>query len=307
MKEGFFLKKIIALFTLSLILLLFAPDSSKAATVYWDGIELKQGQIGRVSILKPINLWKKTENGLAFERVLKAGEIYRVYRIDSSYGGQYGVGGSHYITAIDGYVKYETPSAEKKKLLNCDQVCLVDGILQLPLEDYDAEAVKQMKERLSKLPEKLLVQLNTNKIKIQLVNGPITETSLYSYLKGKVPRGWEGTGKTWDDVPGIGGGKTVVVRIGYSEKGKGHGAVNLELHELAHSIDSILKNNISSSKKFREIWEKERTSLFPYDHYMIQFQEEYFAEAFAMYYLNKELNRELLKMAPLTYQFIKTL
>lgn len=78
--------------------------------VFWKGLELKKGQIGLVTITKKINLWKREGDKLVFERVLNPGEVYRVYRYDSKYGGQYGVGGSLFITNMQGHVKYETPS-----------------------------------------------------------------------------------------------------------------------------------------------------------------------------------------------------
>ncbi|MDF2066561.1 Ig-like domain-containing protein [Bacillus sp. Cr_A10] len=78
--------------------------------VFWKGLELKKGQSGLVTITKRINLWKREGDKLVFERVLKPGEVYRVYRYDSKYGGQYGVGGNLFITNIKGYQKYETPS-----------------------------------------------------------------------------------------------------------------------------------------------------------------------------------------------------
>ncbi|ALC85227.1 hypothetical protein AM499_04890 [Bacillus sp. FJAT-22090] len=78
--------------------------------VFWKGLELKKGQSGLITITKRINLWKREGDKLVFERVLKPGEVYRVYRYDSKYGGQHGVGGSLFITNIKGYVKYETPS-----------------------------------------------------------------------------------------------------------------------------------------------------------------------------------------------------
>ena len=49
---------------------------------------------------------------------------------------------------------------------------------------------------------------------------------------------------TWDDVPGMGGSHTVFVKIGASDKGNGHGSVNLELHELAHSVDHIVYGDL---------------------------------------------------------------
>jgi 2',3'-cyclic-nucleotide 2'-phosphodiesterase/3'-nucleotidase len=87
--------------------------------VYWDGVELKKGQIGRLTIQKPINLWKRTADGqLKFVRVLKPGEVHRVYRFDHKFGGQYEVEGGYFITNIKTYVKYETPSKHKLELVN---------------------------------------------------------------------------------------------------------------------------------------------------------------------------------------------
>ena len=283
------------------------PEKSHAATVYWDGMELKKGQIGRVTVLKPLNLWKRTEQGLQFERLPQKGERFRVYRMDDKYGSQYGVGGDYYITKMNDYTFYETPSKLKRKLLDCNQACLVDMMIELPDEKYDNLAVNQIKERLKALPESMLVDLISNHIHINLVNGPITDTKEYSHLKGSIPRGWENTNKTWDDVPGVGGSKTVVVRIGYSEKGMGHGSINLELHELAHSIDGILKQQISSSPAFYSIWNSEKRKLFPGEQYFHNYNEEYFAEVFAMFYRDKESRDRLKKSAPLTYRFIENI
>lgn len=298
------MRKMLVTIAAFILLLSTNPEKSQAATVYWDGVELKSGQIGRVTILKPVKLWKRTENGLQFERLLLQGERYRVYRMDDLYGGQYGVGGDYYITNIREHVLYETPSISKRKLLDCDQDCLVDEIMILPQEKYDTEATGEIREHLKALPESILLQLISHQVHIILINGPVTETKEYSYLKGVVPRGWESTNKTWDDVPGIGGSKAVVVRIGYSEKGNGHGSINLELHELAHSIDSILTNNLSSSTAFLSIWNVEKIKLFTGEEYFNRYPEEYFAEAFALFYRDNDSRKRLKKLAPLTYQFI---
>lgn len=86
--------------------------------VYWDGAILKKGQIGRVTVNKAINLWKRTAtNKLEFVRILKPGETYRVYNFDSKYGGQYGVGGGYFITNMKSHIKYETPSKAKLQQL----------------------------------------------------------------------------------------------------------------------------------------------------------------------------------------------
>ncbi len=89
-----------------------APRSTEP--VWWNGMELKKGQIGRITVLKPINLWKRDENDkITMVRILNPGEVYRVYGYDNLHGGQYNVGDDHWITKMDGYIKYETPSQEK--------------------------------------------------------------------------------------------------------------------------------------------------------------------------------------------------
>ncbi|MDE3840988.1 hypothetical protein C0966_17125 (plasmid) [Bacillus methanolicus] len=86
--------------------------------VYWEGAELKPGQIGKIDVVKPINLWKRDDNKLTFVRILYPGESYRVYSYDSKFGGQYGLGGGYYITNMKGFIKYKTPSKAKLAELN---------------------------------------------------------------------------------------------------------------------------------------------------------------------------------------------
>ncbi|MEH7121987.1 MULTISPECIES: phosphodiester glycosidase family protein [unclassified Bacillus (in: firmicutes)] len=98
----------------ALIFGLQSPAQASEPKVYWDGLLMVKGQVGKIKVLKPINLWKRDGNKLVFTRILKPGEQYRVYRYDNLHGGQYGLGGGYYITKIAGYVDYRTPS--KKKL-----------------------------------------------------------------------------------------------------------------------------------------------------------------------------------------------
>jgi hypothetical protein len=95
---------------------LVSIKSNPKTIVMWGKLELKKGQIGKITILKPINLWKRDkDNRLQFVRRLKPGEQYRVYTYDHLYGGQYGLGGGYYITKIPSHIKYETPP---KRLLD---------------------------------------------------------------------------------------------------------------------------------------------------------------------------------------------
>ncbi|WML46118.1 C40 family peptidase [Neobacillus sp. PS3-40] len=70
-------------------------------------LPVKQGQVGTVYIKKKMNLWQKDENNnLIKVRVLNPGEMYRVYQIDDSFGGQYNLGSQLYVTNIENYLEY---------------------------------------------------------------------------------------------------------------------------------------------------------------------------------------------------------
>lgn len=182
----------------------------------------------------------------------------------------------------------------------------LDKIVVLPESSFNQQEAAKVISRLSVLPDYLLDQINQQGIVVKLFEGKLTENPTASHLRGVIPRGYQSK-TTWDDVPGIGGGKTVLVKIGSSEKGMGHGSVNLELHELAHSIDHFILHEVKYNRSFLDAWEKERAILFPGNSYFLLFPEEYFAETFAMYYLNNETKKTLYQHAPQTYEFISSL
>lgn len=184
---------------------------------------------------------------------------------------------------------------------------LLGEIIVLPAGTYDAAAANSMITRIGHLPVSLLEKVCQKNIKVNLVNGKLTEHVAAQSLAGKTPRGYENTGLTWDDLPGVGGSKQVIVKIGYSEQGSGHGSVNLELHELAHSIDHYVYGDIRDWGEFLTIWKAEKEALFPKNPYFFNYPEEYFAEIFAMYYLNKETRETLQTTAPQSFAFIKKL
>lgn len=80
----------------------------------WGKTEFRKGQIGKITILKNINLWKDVNGKLVMVRVLNPTEEYRVYDYRDAHGGQYNLGDGHWVTKMSGYILYETPS---KKLL----------------------------------------------------------------------------------------------------------------------------------------------------------------------------------------------
>jgi Pro-Pro endopeptidase len=182
----------------------------------------------------------------------------------------------------------------------------LNQMIILPKSFFDEKAAAGIINRLANLPETIQEKINKNDITLKLFTGKLTDNQTARYLAGQTPRGYHSQ-TTWDEVPGIGGSKVVLVKIGHSEKGKGHGSVNLELHELAHSVDKLVFQNVSKNKEFQQIWEAERGILFPGNSYFILHAEEYFAETFAMYYFNAPTKIQLQKLAPQTYDFFQKL
>lgn len=217
-----------------------------------------------------------------------------------------------YITtskAAPGGVEFKDLQNNKQLMLavkNKDANQLVGETVLFPREPFDAVQSAEIINTISSLPEQLLGKIHEAGIVVRLFNGKLTDNPSARHLKGVTPRGYK-NGVTWDDVPGIGGSKVVLVKIGASGKGSGHGSINLELHELAHSIDKIVFHNLSKKQAFKSVWVKERNSLFPEQEYFLAYPEEFFAEAFALYYYSAETNQILKEKAPSTYQLIEGL
>ena len=131
----------------------------------------------------------------------------------------------------------------------------------LPETEFSEKDAASIIASLSKIPYNQLEALKNEKVYIKLFTGKLTDHPSAGHLKGVVPKGYK-SGKTWDDVPGMGGGKMVLVKIGHSERGKGHGSVNLELHEIAHSIDRHVYGGLRDSREFLRLWREERLVFF---------------------------------------------
>lgn len=190
--------------------------------------------------------------------------------------------------------------------LNIENFDLLGEIVLLPEESFDYEEVADIISRIDALPEKMLRKITEERIYLALFNGKLTDNPSVRDLRGVTPRGYT-SDKTWDEVPGVGGSRLVLAKIGSSAQGSGHGSFNLELHELAHSIDRHVYNLIRDDAEFLEIWKKESKMLFPGQEYFLNYPEEYFAETFAMYYLGGEYHQLLRDVAPQTYWFIEGL
>lgn len=193
-----------------------------------------------------------------------------------------------------------------KANLSLDAKENLGNIIILPEESFDQVEAAAMIERLNHLPSTLLNKVQSSGIKVKLFTGKLTDNKTAQQFTGIIPRGYTSK-KTWDDVPGIGGGKVVLVKIGASKQGKGHSSVNLEYHELAHSIDYKILNNASKKESYRLVWNEEKGKLFPNRQYFLQYAEEYFAETFAMFYIGGKEKEKLFQLAPKTYHYIASL
>ncbi|MBE4910144.1 toxin [Bacillus luteolus] len=182
---------------------------------------------------------------------------------------------------------------------------LLEHIVVLPEDSFNQTEAINMIQRINSIHPSLLQQLISENITIKLFNGNLTDEPSAAHLKGTTPRGYSNKSKTWDSVPGIGGGKMALAKIGHSENGDGHGSLNLELHELAHSIDRHVLNLIREDTIFQRIWKEEASKMFPNHDYFITYPEEYFAESFVMYYLGDDTKKELKEKAPMTYELFR--
>ncbi|WP_394581016.1 DUF5050 domain-containing protein [Cytobacillus firmus] len=83
--------------------------------VWWDGVELRPGQIGRLFVKRDTALYKLDGEKKTIIRTLKAGSAYRIYAFKP---GKLSVGGGLYVDR-DTKAAYETPSKAKLGLVSC--------------------------------------------------------------------------------------------------------------------------------------------------------------------------------------------
>lgn len=181
------------------------------------------------------------------------------------------------------------------------------NIILLPENSFNELEALKIIERLGQINKGILKKLILSNVHVKLFSGKLTDQPSVMHLKGIKPRGYTLNGPTWDEVPGIGGSKLVLVRIGYSHTGMGHSSINLELHEVAHSIDRYVYDLIRNDVEFLKIWHHDVNILFPNQPYFTNYPEEYFAEVFAMYFLNDQYRSNLMNEVPLTYEYLKNL
>lgn len=192
-----------------------------------------------------------------------------------------------------------TPQLNAEEQFNPYLLNMVD--IRTSSDEANQEAWN-MVSRLNHVDGRILYETNNHGARFILADTPITDQPEFEYLKGIVPKGHT---NSWDTIPGAGGYESIA-RVGYSNPGQGHSAINLELHEYGHVVDSFTVGvKVSETEEFQAIHQAEVDSLFGDDsqreYYGIV--DEYFGEAFAMYYLNEESRNKLQNRAPRTFEF----
>ncbi len=176
---------------------------------------------------------------------------------------------------------------------------LIKDIIVIPEDRFNEVEVREIIDRIAALPTVILQDMKQKGMKVILFTGKLTDNPSAAHLEGIVPRGYP-PDIVWDDLPGIGGSKLILIKIGHSEQGEGHGSINLEYHEIAHSIYNYMQND-SIMADITLAWEQEAKALFPEQSYFLNYKEEYFAESFALYFISKENRMKLKQLAPDTY------
>lgn len=140
------------------------------------------------------------------------------------------------------------------------------------------------------LPASVRNFLKLKNVKVNLSSGSVTSFSKFKHLKNQTPRGWEGSGYTWDSVPGA--GDKFGVYLGNPSLPNKSGS--LALHEMGHTID--FNGNLSGDRSWKKAylywrnlphWQDE-ISKYRFSHI-----EEFIATAIDDYYCSSQSRRRL--------------
>lgn len=182
------------------------------------------------------------------------------------------------------------------------EILLGDFVLLPENNNYDKSSTVEMINTISQINPVILSFLTGHNLKVKLFDGQLTDEPSFQNLKGVVPRGWN-NGLTWDDVPGGCGPTLAVAKIGASKTGMGHSSVNLELHEIGHLFERNYQE-LRNNERYNQIWKEEAPKLMPGRDYFSEYQDEFFAEAFAMYYYGDNTREVIKQVAPNTYSLL---
>jgi hypothetical protein len=171
------------------------------------------------------------------------------------------------------------------------------------------DAAAGVAELFSQLPRRVVQQLDAQGCRSTLFSGRLTDVWGYRSLRGVHPRGWP-EGKTWDVVPGAGGGHRMAADPSRDHKGMGHGTDSLALHELGHVVDEVLAAPAYETVTSDPAWltgpQAEVRADPSATDYVRTYPEEWFAEALVAYTRTPDSNRALQVRCPRTAGFLES-
>lgn len=146
-------------------------------------------------------------------------------------------------------------------------------LLVIPGGSGDAQDQQAVADLAEKLPAFVVNRFFRKKARIVACRGSITDFE--TRYRGEVPRGWETTGRTWDEVPGayLPAKKRAVIatiesdgaRIVPSHEDASHGSVDLVIHECLHGYDYLTGHRDIRSAPFKEAREDDLAELSVYE------------------------------------------
>lgn len=198
-----------------------------------------------------------------------------------------------------------------KKLTPFMGVKILDSFAALPPEEREA-ALNEVMDIYSRLPVNLLITLRQRNRGIDLVADNVTNHPAMESYANRRPRGWA-EGRTWSEVPGAGATGRHGTIIAGNSLHRGHGSVDLILHEVGHTVDRYFKDrdgtmDFSNTRIFSEV-----NSATPFEAlygrsagYQSSNDEENFAEMFALYFATPETRQHLSEIFPAGHSYFQS-
>lgn len=187
--------------------------------------------------------------------------------------------------------------------LTIDKLVGISIVEPTTLRISPKEKARHLNE-LNLLSPDLLDVYRKHNVPIYLTGGTVTNFRQFSSLRGTTPRGWEGTGYTWDSVPGTGTEDGIFL----GDSAKPNNAASLSIHEGTHAIDRSLDFSDRSTplnELYREELGRAAQRLDPNANYRRSNIEEFLAVAVEEYYCNTKTRTNLLQRYPSMHNYVK--
>jgi hypothetical protein len=169
-----------------------------------------------------------------------------------------------------------------------------------PAGSGSKEDIPIVLEELLKMPPQYLQLLKDKGVRVLVGRDNVVD--VVPEFKGVTPRGWEGSGKTWDDAGGmfsIQKNAIIVTTTGHGQPGgprisTKHGSDNLVLHEAFHAVEHHSPQHFKPGSDFMKAYEADLDLLSDYEKQAgVAGPSEAFAESAAEYFGNGEDSGQL--------------